>query len=81
LERAKGPVAMILPEHGLGEWDRVGGDLHDAEGLACFLDEMRATLPTTVQRHDLDAHINDAAFAEKALEIFDAWRAEGVVRA
>ena len=71
---------MILPEYGLGEWDREGADLHDKAGLDAFLTELRATLPATVQRHDLDAHINDAAFVSKALEIFDAWRAEGIVK-
>lgn len=79
LSRAKGPVTMLLPEHGLGEWDRVGGELHNADGLAQFLAELEATMPSNVTVQRLDCHINDAAFAEKALEVFDAWVAEGVV--
>ena len=80
LAKAKGPTAMILPEHGLGEWDREGADLHNPDGLSAFLSELEAQLPDTVALHRLPCHINDAAFANKALEIFDAWRADGTVQ-
>jgi len=79
LGKAKGPVALILPEQGLGEWDRDGADLHDKDGLQAFLEELQATLPDNVTPYRIACHINDAGFAEKALEIFDAWRAEGLV--
>ncbi|MEM9707301.1 MAG: Tm-1-like ATP-binding domain-containing protein [Pseudomonadota bacterium] len=80
LAKAKGPVAMILPEQGLGEWDREGADLHNPEGLAAFLAELEATLPQNVEAYRLACHINDAEFADKALEIFDGWCADGTVR-
>lgn len=70
---------MILPEHGLGEWDREGADLHNAAGLAAFLAELEATLPNTVDVQRIPCHINDAAFAAKALEIFDNWCADGTI--
>ena len=79
LAKATGPVAMILPERGLGEWDREGADLHDQEGLNIFLEELEDTLPDNVIAHRIDSHINDAAFANKALEIFDDWRTKGLV--
>lgn len=79
LATAKGPVSMILPERGLGEWDREGADLHNADGLAAFLAELEATRPDTVTAHRIACHINDAEFAEKALEIFDGWCADGTV--
>ncbi len=81
LAQATGPVALILPDKGLGEWDREGADLHNPEGLAAFLDEVEATLPANVTAHRIGCHINDAAFAQKALEILDGWRADGTVRA
>lgn len=79
LATAKGPVAMILPEDGLGEWDRAGADLHNASGLADFLAEIEATLPANVTAHRIACHINDADFADKVLEIFDGWCADGTV--
>jgi uncharacterized protein (UPF0261 family) len=79
LAHAKGPVEIILPTHGLGEWDREGADLHNPDGLAAFLAELEASLPDNIQAHRLACHINDAEFADKALEIFDGWCADGTV--
>ena len=80
LATATGPVAFLLSEHGFGEWDREGGDLHEKEGLEVFLSELRATLPENVEQHNVAAHINDDRFTEKALEIFDQWRTQGLVQ-
>lgn len=79
LGQAKAPVTLVLPSQGCNEWDRPDGDLHDAEGLAAFCDEIRRSLPATATLEELDCHINDAAFCDKVLEIFDQWIASGVV--
>jgi len=80
LAKANGPVALILPEKGLGEWDREGEELHNPECLTAFLDELNATVPNNVKVHRIPFHINDAEFAEKALELFDGWCADGTIR-
>lgn len=80
LAKAEGKTAFLLPKVGCGEWDRPGGPLHDAAGLAAFCDEMATTCPANVDFQPLDCHINDAEFCDKALEIFDRWRAEGHIR-
>lgn len=79
LAKATAPTALILPEHGLGEWDREGADLYNPDGLSAFLAEFETHVPDTVATHRLPCHINDAAFADKALEIFDGWRADGTI--
>ena len=79
LAQAKGPTAVLLPLGGCGEWDRPGNPLHDPEGLAAFMAEFTDTCPDTVDLHRLDCHINDRAFAEAALALFDDWRAKGLV--
>ena len=79
LAKATGPVAMLLPEQGLGEWDRAGADLHNQAGLSAFLLELEQTLPRNVVAHRIECHINDAKFADKALEVFDSWRASGFI--
>lgn len=76
---ATGPTVFLMPTGGCGEWDRPGNDLHDAEGLAAFAEAMRSTCPPNAELREIDAHINDAAFAEAALAIFDDWCATGVV--
>ncbi len=80
LAAATGPVHVILPTRGIAEWDKPGEPAHDPEGLDAFLDEMRTAIRAPVHLSEIDAHINDRAFADKALEIFDAWVADGMVR-
>jgi uncharacterized protein (UPF0261 family) len=80
LSGAKGPVVFYLPLHGGNEWDRDGGPLADADALAAFCDQMRLSCPANVTLVELNAHINDAAFAEAVLAQFDAWRASGVIK-
>lgn len=79
LAKATGPTALLLPLAGLGEWDRDGGDLCDKEGLETFLSTLRETCPENVDVHIVDAHINDEAFSDAALALFDAWCESGVV--
>lgn len=79
LSKATGPVALLLPLQGLGEWDREGADLHDKPGLASFIAEMESTVPSNVVVHRIDGHINDEVFSHEALRVFDQWRADGVV--
>ncbi|WP_299881216.1 Tm-1-like ATP-binding domain-containing protein [uncultured Sulfitobacter sp.] len=80
LASATGPTALLLPQDGLGEWDREGADLHDKAGLDAFLSEMRTVCPPQVTCHEVAGHINDAIFAETALAFFDDWCATGVVQ-
>jgi uncharacterized protein (UPF0261 family) len=80
VQRAKGPVQVLLPLRGIEEWDKAGGPAHDPEGLAAFLDEMRKSIRPPAALVEVDAHINDEQFSDKALEIFDAWVADGSIR-
>lgn len=79
LAEAKGPVQVILPLAGIEEWDKPGGPAHDLDGLAAFIDAMRDAIRAPVRLTAIDAHINDRAFADKALEILDDWIAKGAV--
>lgn len=80
LATAIGPTTFILPALGGNEWDRPGGPLCDPDGLAAFKEEVRAQCPENVQLVEIEAHINDAAFTDTVLKIFDAWIAGGLVR-
>ena len=66
---------------GCNEWDRPGAPLHDAEGLAAFVAAMRAAVAPGTRCIELDAHINDDAFCDAALAVFDDWVAQGLVPA
>lgn len=80
LESATGEVHFVLPTGGIEEWDRPGQEAHDPEGLAAFVEEARAVLRGRIPVTELDAHINDPAFDEAVLEIFDGWVANGTVK-
>jgi Uncharacterised protein family (UPF0261) len=67
----------VLPLHGVQAWDRPGQPLHDPHGLAAFIDETRQRCAGRVTVHELAAHINDDAFCECVLQIFDDWLATG----
>lgn len=81
LAQSAAPVHFILPAGGIEEWDRQGEPAHDPEGLAAFLDETRKAIRPPVRMTEIDAHINDRAFADAALAILDAWIADGTVKA
>lgn len=80
LNAAKGPTFFIMPIQGVDEWDRPGGPFRDPDGLKALGDAVLSGLSDTVHHETIDAHINDDAFAQKALDVFDHWCAEGVVK-
>jgi uncharacterized protein (UPF0261 family) len=71
---------FILPNLGIEEWDKQGGPAHDPESQKEFFEEIRSSIKPPTQFTEINAHINDAAFADMALQIFDAWVKAGVVR-
>lgn len=81
LAQAAGPVAFVLPTRGIEAWDRPGEPLNDPAGLQAFCEEVRGTMPPSVRFEEIDAHINDAAFSDTVLRIFDDWVAAGHIRA
>lgn len=80
LRQAQGPVHLVLPMRGIEEWDRPGAPLHDPEGLSALMDEMNRCDWGDVQVSRIDAHINDVAFVQQVLVVFDDWLARGLVK-
>ena len=72
---------MVLPLRGIQEWHRPGQALHDAAGHAAFVDELRRAVRPPLQLVEIEAHINDAAFTESVLAIFDRWVEQGLIAA
>jgi len=74
LERATGPVTMLLPLRGVSALDIEGGAFHDPAADAALFDAIRSGCDWTGSRRlvELDCHINDPAFAAAAVEAFRA---------
>lgn len=80
LKASDTPAHVILTNGGIEEWDRDGQEAHDPEAFAEFCDEMRKQMTDPIQFTELDCHINDQDFVDAALEILDAWIANGTVK-
>ena len=76
LNRANGPVTVLYPLKGFDDFDKeVGGVFYDPEGHATFLKVLRKNVKPAIKIVELDMHINDQAFAEKAIAVFDEIKA------
>jgi len=80
LKASDAPAHVILPNGGVEEWDRPGGEAHDPEAFAEFCDEMRKVMTDPVTFTEIDCHINDQHFVDTALKIVDRWIADGTIR-
>lgn len=65
-------AALIVPMGGFSSEDRPGGAVENAAGRRAFVDAFEKTAPASVEIIVLDAHINDPACADAAVEALAA---------
>jgi uncharacterized protein (UPF0261 family) len=63
LSAATGPVALFVPLRGISAISGEGGPFFDPDADAALLTGLRETLGPAVEVHEVDAHVNDPAFA------------------
>jgi uncharacterized protein (UPF0261 family) len=80
LNAANTPTTLFLPLQGIEEWDRPGEGLHDKPGLDAFFEEIRKHVKSPVETIELDCHINDEAFVQAVLAVFDSWVETGIIK-
>jgi len=68
LNEARGPVHVVAPTRGFSLADAEGGDLWDPEADRAFLDALRSSLRPEIPYETVDAHVDDAAFADVVAE-------------
>jgi uncharacterized protein (UPF0261 family) len=64
LNRAVGPVVVVLSRRGVSAIDAEGKPFHDPDADRVLFDTLRAHLAPAIRVIDIDAHINDPAFAD-----------------
>jgi uncharacterized protein (UPF0261 family) len=69
LNRATGPVTVLIPLQGVSAIDKLGGPFYSPEALDSYCGALKATLSSAVQLVELDAHINDDSFARAATDL------------
>jgi uncharacterized protein (UPF0261 family) len=70
LNRANGPVTVLVPARGFSSWDREGKSFYDRDADTIFIDSLKGSLRSSIMVSEIDAHINDEKFAEAIVEAF-----------
>ena len=69
LNRASGPVTVLIPLRGVSAIDKIGAPFYSQEALDAYRHALKTSLSRTIQLVELDAHINDEAFALAAADL------------
>jgi uncharacterized protein (UPF0261 family) len=64
-----GPVAILLPLKGVSQLDSPGGQFWDPEADGACYDAIKSNLKPGIPLVEMDANINDAEFADRAVDI------------
>ena len=68
LNEAQGPTTVIIPTQGVSAIDKTGQPFDSPEARIAWSDNLKAHIGDTVTVIEMDAHINDDAFATKLAE-------------
>jgi uncharacterized protein (UPF0261 family) len=69
LNRASGPVTVLIPLRGVSAIDKIGAQFYSPEALNAYRRALESSLTPTIRVVELDAHINDEEFAIVAVEL------------
>lgn len=70
LNHSTAPVTVLLPLGGVSEIDKKGAAFYDSEANSMLFDTLKKNLDSHIQVVEVDAHINDEVFADRAAEEF-----------
>jgi len=71
LNKAKGPVKILIPTKGWSTLSVTGQPLHDPDTDKVFAEELKKHLRPEIEVKELDVHLNTPEFAEDVAKIFD----------
>ena len=76
LNQMQGPVRFLLPLRGVSAIDEAGKPFHDPKADAALFDAIRKNWKSAHNRKliEIDAHINDAVFADAVVAVFNEIR-------
>lgn len=70
LNKAKGPVKILVPNRGFSRWNEKGKTFYDPDADRGCLKVLREKLHPSIMYREIDAHINDDRFADAVVEEF-----------
>ena len=71
LNKSKGPAYVLIPQKGWSEADKPGTDFFDPDTNMVFVDQLKKILRPDIPVEEMNAHISEVVFAERAVEILD----------
>lgn len=71
LNRSRGPAHVLIPGRGWSEADKPGMELFDPDADRVFVDRLKKVLGMGIPVEEMDVHISEAVFAERAVDILD----------
>lgn len=69
LNKAVGPVAIVIPVRGFSPGNRESRSLYDPEADTAFIDTLKKSLNPVIRLVEVDAHINEEIFAGQAVSL------------
>jgi uncharacterized protein (UPF0261 family) len=67
LQATRGNAVLMIPTLGTGRYAMPGGPLNDPKGDRVFFEAIKAAIPHTIEVVERDAHAEDPAFVEEAV--------------
>lgn len=70
LNKAKGPTKFLIPKHGWLSIDKPGSEFYSPESIKAFVAALRASLKLEIEVIEVEANIDEPAFAEEVVRAF-----------
>ena len=77
LNRGKGPTAVVIPLQGFSDQSRAGRPISDPASDMEFVQTLKKNLNARIRIEEVDAHINDEAFAQAVCSTLLTFLGEG----
>jgi uncharacterized protein (UPF0261 family) len=71
LNKGRGPARVLIPKKGWSDADKEGMPLFDPAVDRVFSERLKALLDSRIIIEELDLHISEPAFAERAVDVLD----------
>ena len=70
VNKAAGPVAIVIPLRGFSSVDKEGFNLYDPEADMALIETLKKNIRKDIKVVEVDANINDDEFAERVVSVF-----------
>jgi uncharacterized protein (UPF0261 family) len=70
LNKARGPVKILIPLGGWSSVDKRGSDFYDGDLDRAFVDELKRQLRTNIELREVDADLDTYEFAQEVVKAF-----------